>query len=181
MQILLRFCPKCTGKKRIISEELNMRIVDLSVYLEENKFAEPFPMSIKLNTHSDSAKMMAGRLGLDPSAFNDGMSLTHEDFSGQYHCGTHVDAPFHFGPIVEGKPAKGIDEVPLDWFYRDGVRLDLRHIGHNELISAEDIKAALYPEKTDYMYFVARGDGTNQFSKTYKEHEAAMKKYGLLK
>ncbi len=46
--------------------------------------------------------------------------------------------------------------------------------------SLDAIKAALYPEKTDYMYFVARGDGTNQFSKTYKEHEAAMKKYGLL-
>lgn len=47
--------------------------------------------------------------------------------------------------------------------------------------SLDAIQAALYPEKTDYMYFVARGDGTNQFSKTYKEHEAAMKKYGLLK
>ncbi len=41
------------------------------------------------------------------------------------------------------------------------------------------IEAALYPEKTDYLYFVARGDGTHQFSKTYKEHQAATKKYGV--
>lgn len=41
------------------------------------------------------------------------------------------------------------------------------------------IKAALYPDDNDYIYFAARGDGTHQFSKTYKEHQAAMRKYGL--
>lgn len=40
------------------------------------------------------------------------------------------------------------------------------------------IEAALYPEKTDYMFFVAKGDGYHQFSKTLKEHQAATKKYG---
>lgn len=120
-----------------------MKLYDLSVYLEENPFAEPFPVSIVPHKHEDSAKNMAAKLGLEPSAFNDSMSLTHEDFSGQYHCGTHVDAPCHFGPIVEGKPAKGIDEVPIDWFYRDGVRLDLRFVEHNALITVDDIKASL--------------------------------------
>lgn len=46
----------------------------------------------------------------------------------------------------------------------------------------EAIKAALYPDDdTDYLYFVAKGDaeGSHQFSKTYKEHQAAIKKYGL--
>lgn len=120
-----------------------MKLIDLSVYLEENPFAEPFPVSIVPHKHEESAKNMANKLGLEPSAFNDSMSLTHEDFSGQYHCGTHVDAPCHFGPVVEGKPAKGIDEVPINWFYRDGVRLDMRHVGHNELITVEDVKKAL--------------------------------------
>lgn len=43
------------------------------------------------------------------------------------------------------------------------------------------IEAALNPEKTDYLYFVAKGDGsgTHQFSKTLKEHQAASKKYGV--
>lgn len=120
-----------------------MKFIDLSVYLEENPFAEPFPVSIVPHKHEESAKAMAAKLGLTPEAFNDGMSLTHEDFSGQYHCGTHVDAPYHFGPIVEGKPAKGIDEVPLEWFYRDGVRLDLRFVAHNALITVADIGKAL--------------------------------------
>ena len=40
------------------------------------------------------------------------------------------------------------------------------------------IEAALYPdEETQYYYFVARGDGSHQFSKTLSEHEAAKKKY----
>jgi UPF0755 protein len=40
------------------------------------------------------------------------------------------------------------------------------------------IEAALYPEEgSQYYYFVARGDGSHQFSKTLSEHEAAKKKY----
>lgn len=43
----------------------------------------------------------------------------------------------------------------------------------------ESIKAALFPEKTDYLYFVAKNDGTHVFSKTFSEHQAAIRKYGL--
>lgn len=35
------------------------------------------------------------------------------------------------------------------------------------------LKAALYPENTDYLYFVARYDGTHVFSKTLNAHQAA--------
>lgn len=35
------------------------------------------------------------------------------------------------------------------------------------------LKAALYPEKTPYFYFVARYDGTHVFSRTLSEHSAA--------
>lgn len=40
------------------------------------------------------------------------------------------------------------------------------------------IKAALYPEDTQYLYYVAKGDGSHEFSRTFKEHQAAIKKYG---
>lgn len=39
------------------------------------------------------------------------------------------------------------------------------------------IKAALYPAETDYFYFVSRNDGTNQFSRTFAEHQRAIAKY----
>lgn len=35
------------------------------------------------------------------------------------------------------------------------------------------LKATLYPENTDYLFFVARYDGSHVFSKTLAEHEAA--------
>ncbi|MBI3525878.1 MAG: endolytic transglycosylase MltG [Betaproteobacteria bacterium] len=39
------------------------------------------------------------------------------------------------------------------------------------------IQAALHPPKTDKLYFVARGDGTSEFSSTLDEHNRAVAKY----
>ena len=44
---------------------------------------------------------------------------------------------------------------------------------------SESIKAALYPAKTDYLYFVAKRDRTHHFSVTLKEHNRAVRKYQL--
>jgi len=41
------------------------------------------------------------------------------------------------------------------------------------------MEAALYPARTDYLYFVSKKDGTHHFSKTHKEHKAAVRKYQL--
>ena len=41
----------------------------------------------------------------------------------------------------------------------------------------ESIKAALFPEKVDYLFFVARGDGYHTFSKTEKEHNKAKRAF----
>ncbi len=45
----------------------------------------------------------------------------------------------------------------------------------------EAFQAALFPDDTDYLYFVATGDseGTSYFSATYKEHQAAVRRYQL--
>ena len=41
----------------------------------------------------------------------------------------------------------------------------------------DSIYACLYPEETEYMFFLAKGDGGHYFSKTYEEHLEAKKKY----
>jgi UPF0755 protein len=41
------------------------------------------------------------------------------------------------------------------------------------------IQAAANPEEHDYLYFVAKGDGTHHFSRTLKEHNRAVRKYQL--
>ncbi|OGT59253.1 MAG: hypothetical protein A3F14_01120 [Gammaproteobacteria bacterium RIFCSPHIGHO2_12_FULL_43_28] len=42
--------------------------------------------------------------------------------------------------------------------------------------SAASINAVLHPDVTDYLYFVAKGDGGHQFSKTLEEHNKAVLK-----
>lgn len=41
------------------------------------------------------------------------------------------------------------------------------------------IYAAIYPQKTDYLYFVTDGSGKHYFAKTYAEHQENMRKAGL--
>ena len=47
------------------------------------------------------------------------------------------------------------------------------------LSGEESIVAALNPEQTDYLYFVAKGDGSHHFSHTLDEHNAAVREYQL--
>lgn len=47
------------------------------------------------------------------------------------------------------------------------------------LSGSESIIAALNPAPSDYLYFVARGDGSHQFSRTLEEHNAAVREFQL--
>ncbi len=47
------------------------------------------------------------------------------------------------------------------------------------LSGEESIRAALSPTASDYLYFVARGDGSHQFSRTLEEHNAAVQQFQL--
>jgi UPF0755 protein len=43
----------------------------------------------------------------------------------------------------------------------------------------DSLLAALYPAKTNYLYFVAKNDGSHQFSSTLVEHNLAVLKYQI--
>lgn len=43
------------------------------------------------------------------------------------------------------------------------------------------IEAALYPEQTDFLYFVAKGGGNHHFSATLKEHNSAVQRFIIRK
>jgi len=64
------------------------------------------------------------------------------------HIGTHLDYSFHYGTRSEGRSSKTSEEIPLEYCYQDGVKLDLSYKKANEVIKAEDIKLAL--EKINY-------------------------------
>ena len=47
--------------------------------------------------------------------------------------------------------------------------------------SKASIEAAVHPADTKYLYFVARGDGTSEFSRTLAEHNRAVRRFILNK
>lgn len=77
-----------------------------------------------------------------------GELLSLEIVHSSVHMGTHVDAPFHYGSSSEGKRAKQINDLPLEWCFSDGVVLDFRHKNFPEVIEIKDVVSAL--EKIKY-------------------------------
>src|SRR3546814_6630344 len=60
------------------------------------------------------------------------------------HNGTHLDAPYHFHSTMnKGERAWTIDEVPLEWCFGDGVKLDFRKHGDGYVVTAADVEAEL--------------------------------------
>jgi len=47
------------------------------------------------------------------------------------------------------------------------------------IVGARALYAALHPQIDGSLFFVSRGDGTHQFSRTYAEHKRAVRKYQL--
>jgi len=73
----------------------------------------------------------------------EGEMLSLEIVHSSVHMGTHVDAPFHYGSTCEGKPARQIEDIPLDWCIGNGVRLDFTHLKFPDVIRKADVEAAL--------------------------------------
>ncbi len=46
-------------------------------------------------------------------------------------------------------------------------------------VGLASLEAAFYPDDSDYIFFVARGDGYHQFSRTLSEHNAAVRQYQI--
>jgi len=60
------------------------------------------------------------------------------------HNGTHMDAPWHYHPTMDGgKPALTIDQIPLEWCFGPGVKLDFRDRPDGHVISATEVEAEL--------------------------------------
>jgi len=120
---------------------MGRRIFDLSVPLEQAAFAQP--VTIHRLNHKEGARQLGQRIGVNPEDFPDGTLQALETVTANVHAGTHLDAPWHYGPTCEGSPAKTISEIPLDWCYGDGIVIDVRHRKAGEAITIEDLKADL--------------------------------------
>jgi kynurenine formamidase len=123
------------------------KIVDLSVPTEACA-SERFPVEIVHELHHDNGQDMTRRFGCTIEDIPDGCGHADDIMRISAHIGTHVDAPWHYFPTSEGKKARTIDEIPLKWFYGDGVVLDMTHKERGSGITVDDLKESL--RKIDY-------------------------------
>lgn len=119
-----------------------MRIIDLSVPISE-KVKEPLSAKINYVKHEEGAAQAAQMFGLEPTDFPEGKAWAVETVTLNTHTGTHVDAPWHYWPTSEGKPARTIDQLPLEWFFGDGVLFDFHEKEAGYEITTQDLKDKL--------------------------------------
>jgi kynurenine formamidase len=94
--------------------------------------------------HKRGAKIMQSIFGCPESDLPSGEGWAEDDVSISSHLGTHVDAPWHYGSTCEGKPAKTIDQIPLDELFCDAVVLDFTEKKNTgAAITVDDLKNAL--------------------------------------
>ncbi len=122
-----------------------MRIVDLSMTLEDNASWAPWWIRsrVKYQDHKSSLWVTWLLFGMGAKFFRTGVAWSSEMISLSTHGTTHVDAPYHFAPTSEGKPAPTIDQLPLERFYGPGVVLDISHLDVEAAATTDDLKEAL--------------------------------------
>jgi kynurenine formamidase len=135
-----------------------MKIIDLSLPIDEKAF-EVHKVAIERITHQAGVekfnrvimgkawfgkiKYFLGQRILKKEDLPDEEFLSLEIVHAPVHVGTHLDYSFHYGSKSENRPSKTAEEIPLEYCYQDGVKLDLTHKRPNEKILAADIEAAL--------------------------------------
>ncbi len=128
---------------------MSQKIIDLSKPIQYNA-TDPWFMKVKIKHKAHrKAKWLIRLLGLPFRLFPKGFIGWADDTIQKMgvHSTTHIDAPWHYSPSVNGKKAKTIDEVPLDWCYGEGLIIDMKHKEDFNPITIHDIE--LFLEKNN--------------------------------
>lgn len=121
-------------------------IVDLSHLIQNSPAGTPEFQRVNLEytDHQKGAEEANMLFGVTRDLLRDGEAWAVETFTKfGTHSSTHLDAPLHYNSTIQGKPAQSIDELPLDWFFAPGVKLDFRHKADGDAITTEEIKQEL--------------------------------------
>ena len=119
------------------------RFIDISIPLENDIVSDPEPYTPKITymAHQDTFAQIAPFFpGLKKEDLPNGEAWAVEKVELITHNGTHLDAPYHFHSTMDrGQRALTIDEVPLDWCFRPGVKLDFRHFEDGYVVDAKNV------------------------------------------
>ena len=123
------------------------RFVDLSIYLENDVISDPpaYRPRIEYIDHRATLPELVNFFpGIRPEDMPDGEAWAIERIDLITHNGTHLDAPYHFASTMnKGERAMTIDEVPLEWCFQPGVKLDFRHFPDGYVVQEADVDAEL--------------------------------------
>lgn len=121
-----------------------MRIIDLSVPLDDDRWAPWWARNkVKRQGHKLGAWVIRLLFGLPRRLLKTRTGWAHDVIRLSTHGTTHVDAPWHYAPTSEGKPARTIDQLPLEWFFAPGVKLDFTRKEDGQAIETVDLESAL--------------------------------------
>lgn len=122
------------------------RFIDISVPLQAGIKSDPPGLEprIEYQNHYDTAHEAERMMGIGRDKLPDGQFCASERVAITTHNGTHLDAPWHYHSTMDGgKPSATIDQIPLDWCFRPGVKLDFRSKPDGHVCTAADVEAEL--------------------------------------
>ncbi len=127
------------------------RLIDISSALRAGIASDPPHMLPEIDyvDHRQSAPQIAQYFGIRQDQLPEGEYAAVERVRISTHNGTHLDAPYHFFSRMNerlkpgGEPSWRIDEVPLDWCWQAGVKLDFRGLPDGHVVTADEVRAEL--------------------------------------
>lgn len=127
------------------------RIIDISATLKAGIKSDPPGMEpqIEYHDHHMTAPRMADYMGVPVASLPEGEYAAVERVTASTHNGTHMDAPYHYFSrqderlVPGGRPSLRIDEIPLDWCFQRGVKLDFRSLPDGHVVQPEEVEAEL--------------------------------------
>jgi kynurenine formamidase len=123
-----------------------VRIVDLSAPIQASRPGTPdFQRTeVEYLDHAAGAAEIEDLYGVPARLLRDGEGWSRETVTLGTHNSTHVDAPYHYNSIVQGRPADTIDQLPLELFVGPGVVVDFSDRADGEAIEDTELDEALH-------------------------------------